>query len=105
MKSNGTDSERALIKSSHGYIQGYQGIGIGDRSRPIIVAAEAFGSGKEGEEFPRMLDALKGTMQALTGEAEPLARAIVMGDRGYFSEDHLREGKERKIEVLIPDQP
>ena len=99
MKSNGTDPERALIKSSYGY----EGRGIGDRSRQIIVVGEGFGSGKEGEQFPRMLDALKGRMRALTGEAEPVAQAVVLGDRGYVSEDNQRAAKERKIEVLIPD--
>ena len=42
VKSKVTDHERALLKSSHGYIQGYNGIGIADSKSQVRVAAEAF---------------------------------------------------------------
>jgi hypothetical protein len=68
----------------------------------VIAAAEAFGSGSESGHFPAMLHELSERMGALTGEAEPLEGTIVEGDRGYLSEDNLREAEEGKIEALAP---
>jgi transposase len=69
VKSNITDNESALIKGAHGYIQGYNGIGVADSANQVIVAAEAYGSGSENEQFPEMLDKLNETMRRLTGTA------------------------------------
>ncbi|MDR2783057.1 MAG: IS1182 family transposase, partial [Treponema sp.] len=92
--SNITDRESAKIKGAHGYIQGYNG----------IAAAEAFGSEGESEYFPEMLDSLSETMKGLSGEEEPLKKAIIAGDTGYVTEKHLKAAAERGIQVLIPDQ-
>jgi hypothetical protein len=104
VKSNITDNESAKIKGSHGYIQGYNGIAAADSKSQVLVAAEAFGSGSGNEHFPAMMEAPGETMGALTGKEEALKGVIVEGDTGYFSEENLREAKERKIEALIPDQ-
>jgi transposase len=104
VKSNITDNESAKIKGAHGYIQGYNGIAIADSAHQVVVAAEVFGSGSEGEHFPRMLDTLAETMSGLSGEEEPLADAILEGDTGYFSEKNLEAAEERGITVIIPDQ-
>jgi hypothetical protein len=104
VKSNITDNQSAKIKGAHGYIQGYNGIAVADSKSQVIVAAEAFGSGSESEHFPLMLERVNETMKALSGEEEPLADAVVQGDTGYFTENNLKEAKERRIPVLIPDQ-
>jgi hypothetical protein len=104
VKSNITDNESAKIKGAHGYIQGYNGIAVGDSKNQVIVAAEAFGSGSESEYFSGMLDNLNKTMKDLSGKEEPLEDAIVEGDTGYYTEKNLREADERKIAVIIPDQ-
>ena len=103
VKTNITDNESALIKSPHGYIQGYNGITIADSGSQIIISAEAAGCGPESESFPHMLDSLKENMQEVTGKKEPLKGALVTGDTGFFTEENLQEANERKIEVLIPD--
>jgi hypothetical protein len=51
-----------------------------------------------------MLERLNETIGALTGKEEALKGVIGEGDTGYFSEGNLREGEERKIKALIPDQ-
>jgi hypothetical protein len=103
VKSNITDNESAKIKGPHGYIQGYNGIAIADSTNQVIVAAEAFGSGSEGEYFPLMLDKLNERMKEISGKEKPLKEAILEGDTGYFSENNLQEAAKRGIEVLIPD--
>jgi hypothetical protein len=69
----------------------------------VIVTAEVFGSGSETERLPALLDFFKETMSELTGKEEPLARTLLEGDTGYFSENNLQEAASREIEVLIPD--
>ncbi|MBN4054498.1 hypothetical protein JYT87_02190 [Nitrospira defluvii] len=44
-KSNITDNESAKMATSHGVIQGYNGIAAADAKHQVIVAAEAQGSG------------------------------------------------------------
>ena len=93
VKTNITDPESSHIKSSHGYIQGYNGITIADSGNQIVISAEAIGSGSESGSFPKMLDSLEENMQKVSGEEEPLKGALLEGDTGYFSEDNLQEAK------------
>jgi transposase len=103
VQSNITDNESARIKGPHGYIQGYNGIAIADSGNQVIVSAQAIGSGSESGCFPEMLDSLEETMEMVTGKKNPLKKALVEGDTGYFSEENLQEAKKRNIDVLIPD--
>jgi hypothetical protein len=103
VQSNITDNESALIKSPHGYIQGYNGITIADSGNQIIISAEAVGSGPESGCFPRMLDNFEEHMQTITGKEELLKKALLEADSGFFSEENLQEAAKRGIAVLIPD--
>jgi len=103
VQSNVTDNESALIKGPHGYIQGYNGIAIADSGSQIIVCAEVVGSGPESGSFPKMLEIFEENMKTVTGKEEPLKKALLLGDTGFFSEANLQEAAERDIEVLIPD--
>jgi hypothetical protein len=51
-----------------------------------------------------MPDSLDENMRMVTGKENPLKKALVTGDIGYFSENNLQEAAKRNIEVLIPDQ-
>jgi len=103
IKSNITDNESAFIMGPHGYIQGYNGIAAADSGNQVIIAAEAVGSGAEGNSLPKMLDSLNENMKTITGKKEPLKRALVTADTGYFCEDNLQEAARKNIPVLIPD--
>jgi transposase len=103
VKSNITDNESGFIKSAKGFIQGYNGVGIADSGNQVIVSAEVIGSVSESGIFPQMLDNLEENMKAVTGKEEPLKKALLEGDTGYFTEDNLQEAAKRGIEVLIPD--
>jgi len=103
VQSNITDIESAIIKSPHGYIQGYNGITIADSGNQVIICAEAIGSGAESGAFPKMLDSLNENMKMVTKKKKPLRKALLHGDTNYFTEDNLQEAAKRKIDVLIPD--
>jgi len=103
VQSNITDNESAIIKSPHGYIQGYNGIAIADSGNQVIICAEAIGSGAESGVFPKMLDNLEEKMKMITKKKRPLKKALLQGDTNYFTEDNLQEAAAREIDVLIPD--
>jgi hypothetical protein len=104
VKTNVTDPESANMKSSDGYIQGFNGISVADSANQIVVAAEAIGSGPESGCFPEMLDSLEENMKEITGKENPLKKSLLTADTGFFSEGNLQEAARRKINVLIPDQ-
>ena len=84
-------------------LQMYYGITIADSRNQIIISAQAIGSSAESGCFPQMLSSLEENMKTLTGKEEPLKKALVEGDTGYFSEENLQEAAKREINVLIPD--
>ena len=104
VQGNITDNESARIKSSHGYIQGYNGVAIADSGNQVIIAAEAVGSGSESGCFVQMLNELETNMKLVTKKKQPLKKSLVLADTALFSEDNLQEAKKRNIDVLIPDQ-
>ncbi|GHV76035.1 hypothetical protein AGMMS49942_08560 [Spirochaetia bacterium] len=85
-------------------IQGYNGLAAADGKNQVIVAASAYGSAAEGLYFPEMVDKIATNMKEITGNEEPLKKAIILADTAYFSEENLQEAKQRNVEVIIPDQ-
>jgi hypothetical protein len=71
-KSNLTDNESAKMKSSHGVIQGYDGVATVDSKHQVVVHAEAFGQPQEHELLKPMVE---GDAGELWGHR---------GSRGYF---------------------
>jgi hypothetical protein len=103
IKSNVTDNESALIRSSSGYIQGYIGLAVSDKRNQIIVSAEAVGSANEGEHLAQMLDDTMSNMAEVGVKLPEVKKPIILGDANYFSEDNLKVCYEQNIEAIIPD--
>ena len=102
IKSNITDNESAKMTSSHGVIQGYNGIAAVDDKRQVIVHAEAHGSGSEHQTLESMIDGLDNNLQSI-GEKDVLKQAIITADTGFHSEKNLQRLLEAGIEAYIPD--
>src|SRR5215467_6634764 len=58
-KSNLTDNESAKMKSSHGVIQGYDGVATVDSKHQVVVHAEAFGQPQEHELLKPMIEGVR----------------------------------------------
>ena len=56
IKSNITDNESAKMATSHGVIQGYNGIAAVDSKHQVIVHAEAYGTGQEQDLLKPMVE-------------------------------------------------
>jgi hypothetical protein len=104
IKSNITDNESGKIQSSHGVIQGYNGIAVADSKNQVIVAANAYGTVAEGQFFPEMLEKTEENMRIVKGKDKPLKGAVILGDNAYFSEENLHAAKQKEIEAIIPDE-
>ena len=55
-KSHLIDNESAKMVSSHGVVQGYNGVTVVDAKHQVIVKAEAFGDGSEQETLKPMVE-------------------------------------------------
>lgn len=102
IRSNITDNESGKIISSHGMIQGYNGIAVTDSKNQIIVSAEAFGSVYEGEHLETMVKKADENLKKTSGIT--MKKKTLLADTNYFCEDNLKKMAEQKIKVVIPDQ-
>lgn len=101
-KSNITDNESAKMKSSHGIIQGYNGLAVVDEKNQIIVNAEAYGQGAEGNLLPELLENTLNNMKAVCEEWS-YENIKVIADTNYFSESNCEYIDKNKIDGYIPD--
>jgi transposase len=102
-QSNVTDNESAKIKTSHGMIQGYNGVALVDEKTQIIIQAEAFGTGQEHDLIIPVLEVARKNLGIL-GREDVLERATVLADAGYFKESSLKYLNENNVNAYIPDQ-
>jgi transposase len=103
VQSNITDNESAKIKSSHGMIQGYNGIALVDDKHQVIIASEAYGKGQEQSAFTPLLQQAEENLKTISGQEQPLSGKTILADTGYFSEENLKSAAEKEMEAIIPD--
>jgi len=103
VKSNVTDNESAMIRSSSGFLQGYIGIAAADKQNQVIISADAVGSANEGEHLPEILDNMLGNMAEASVQTPEGGKLTVLMDNNYFSEENIRACQERELEAIIPD--
>ncbi len=101
-KSNITDNESAKMKSSNGVIQGYNGLAVVDDKNQIIVNAEAFGQGAEGNLLPHLVNDTDKNMKKVKKNWS-LKKAQMIADTNYFSESNCEFLSENEIDGYIPD--
>ena len=90
---NFTDPESRILKTSDGFIQGYNAQLAVDGAHQIIVAHDVKAEQNDAPQLPAMLAQIR----ANTGrQAEELS-----ADNGYFSESNLRELKKRRVRGYI----
>jgi len=103
-QSNITDNESAKMKTSHGVIQGYNGMAIADSKHQVIVKAESFGSGQEHELLQPMIEGAKNNAKGIGLGERYFKEKRMIGDTGYYSIENLKYLSEEKIDGYIPDQ-
>jgi len=102
IKSNVTDNDSAKIKTSHGVIQGYNGVAAVDSQHQIIVHAHAFGAAQEHDVLLPMLDGIEAHFSVM-GKRRILQTAKVTADSGFHTEKNLQALHERRVDAYIAD--
>jgi hypothetical protein len=101
-KSHLIDNESAKMVSSHGVVQGYNGVAGVDAKHQVIVEAKAFGTGSEQELLKPMLDGIEKNFKVLGAEGI-YKEAKVIADSGYHNSENMAMLKERGIDAYVAD--
>ncbi|MEJ2082573.1 MAG: IS1182 family transposase [Acidobacteriota bacterium] len=104
VKSNLTDNDSAKLKTSGGFIQGYNALVLSDSRHQIILNAYPIGRQFEGDELqPFLQDSLQTAKKAGILKAR-FRSATLLADTNYFSEANCRYLlQKQKMKALIPD--
>lgn len=91
------------MATSHGVIQGYNGIAAVDDKHQTIVWACVYGDNNESGHLPEILDEVD-AISRKTGMGESiLAEVKITADTGYHNERNMQLIYEKKIDAYIPD--
>jgi hypothetical protein len=104
VRSNITDNESALMVSTHGNIQGYNGQALVDSKHQVIVHGEVFGQAQDHHLIPPVLDGAKENMEALGQSEDYFAGKTFTADSNYHDPTNLRKCDEEKLDAYIPDK-
>ena len=104
IKSNITDNESAKMKTSHGVIQGYNGVAVVDDKTQVIVHAEAFGAAQEHDLLKPMLAGTRENFKEIGKKQDVLKKAKLVADSGYHTEANRSQMvMEEGIDAYIAD--
>lgn len=103
-KSNVTDNDSHLMKTSHGVIQGYNAQALVDAKNQIILHADAGNSGEDDEHLAMMIDGAKKNLKALGKSEDDLQQAEILADNNYFGPTNLQTCRDENLNAYIPDQ-
>jgi transposase len=104
IKSNITDNESAIMVTSHGTIQGYNGQALVDSKEQVIVHGEAFGDSQDLHLIPPVLDGAKENMRALGCGDDYFVGKTLTADSNYHSPANLKKCEEEGLDAYIPDK-
>jgi len=100
IKSNITDNDSAKMKTSHGVIQGYNGVAAVDSKHQVIVAAEAYGQGQEHDLLEPMIEQ---THKNLKYSKQQKQKTKITADSGYCNKKSLAYLDANDIDGYIAD--
>jgi transposase len=103
VKSNITDNDSAKIKTSHGVIQGYDGLAVIDGKHQVVVHAEAFGVAQEHDLLIPMIEGAKENFKAIGYQQDIFGKARLTADSGFHTEANMKEVMEQGIDAYIAD--
>ena len=102
--SNITDNDSAKMKTSHGVIQGYDGVVAVDDRNQVIVHAQAFGQAQEHDMLKPMIEGIRDKLKAIGYKGDALEESQITADAGFHSEKNLKMIYGEGIDALIADK-
>jgi transposase len=99
-KINITDPDSEMVKSLHGWLQGYTAQAVATEQQ-IIVAADVIKSGNERARLEPMIDQALSQLERAGIDEQP---KVVLADAGFFNTGHIQRLRARGIRPLVsPD--
>jgi hypothetical protein len=104
VRSNVTDNESAMMTTSHGTIQGYNGQVLIDSKHQVIIEGETFGWGQDHYHLEPVVSGAQENMKAIGKEDDYFKDAILTADTAYHSTESIKKCEEEGIDAYIPDK-
>ncbi len=106
VKSNITDNESAKMPSSHGVIQGYNGIATVDEKCQVIVDAQAFGEGHEAKNLGVVVESVRETFRVLekSKRSDACREVVLTADSGFHSEQSVKGLLDGRMDAYVADK-
>lgn len=98
VKSNITDNESAKMLTSHGVLQGYNGVAAVDDKHQIIVGGEAFGQGPENNLLKPMIDIVRNNLGK-----DYINKVKITADSGFHSKTAVEDCFKFGLDVYLAD--
>jgi len=98
VKSNITDNDSASMLTSHGALQGFNGVAAVDAKHQIVIAAEAFGQGPENNLLKPMIEQVNENLGR-----KKAGNYKVTADAGFHSKVMLEFCAAEKVDAYIAD--
>jgi transposase len=103
-KSNITDPDSAKMATTHGVIQGYNGVAMVDDRHQIVVHAEALGEGQENHLLEPMVKATRETFAAIGRTQDVFVQATLTADSGYPSAKSMEYIVNSDVDAYVADR-
>ena len=103
IKSNITDNESAKMPSSHGVIQGYNGIAAADSKYQVVVNAKAIGSGSEQDTLKPMIKEIRDNFRDIDKDDNVLKNTKFLADSGFHSIENMKMLDAEEIDGYVAD--
>jgi len=104
VQSNVTDNESAMMTTTHGTIQGYNGQALIDAKHQIIVEGEVFGWGQDHHHLEPVVNGAQRNMESIGRVDDYFKGAILTADTAYHSGESIMKCEEEGIDAYIPDK-
>ncbi|WP_200821350.1 transposase [Oceanicoccus sp. KOV_DT_Chl] len=98
VKSNITDNESAKMLTSHGVLQGYNGVAAADDKHQVIVGAAAFGQGPENNLLQPMIEIVASNL----GESYTHSTKVT-ADSGFHCKDSVEYCFDQNVDAYLAD--
>jgi len=102
-KSNITDNDSAKMKSSHGVIQGYDGVAAVDSKHQIIVHAQAYGRPQEHDLLDPVIEQTRQNFKAIDDPNDVFGKTKLTADEGFHTEANMKLLAAKNIDGYVAD--
>jgi len=102
-KSNITDNDSAKMKTSHGVIQGYDGVAAVDDKHQVVVHAEAYGQPQEHDLLEPTIEKTREDFKAIDSSEDVFSKTKLTADAGFHTEANMKMLSEENIDGYVAD--